>query len=1068
VSRLTTQFDTVKTMRITSALGRRLLAAAVLAAMGACALASTAVADPIWSVRTQAVSHVTPGATFDLFIVTKNVGDVDADGTESLSIELPAGMTGVSLRDQAGAWSCSDPTGASAITCTPVAPIHSPGLGLRLVLTTSISLSAAGSLRSTFQISGGGAVAAASTADLVSVVPVLPGFGVDGFDGSATDRLGDAYSQAAGTPHELSTTIAFNTIVHPDFGRPWPAEPVKDLFVDLPPGLVGNATVMAKCAVPDLVVGPNELGPRCPSASQAGLATVAVGPATAGASTTVVPVYNMEPPPGVPARFGMNVGGTLVMLDGELRSDGDYGLSVNARNLSAGIPLLGTSVTFWGVPADSSHDAVRSCSNQFSPSQGGPSCPAGITPRTFLRLPTSCTPDGVGLETRLRTDSWFDIGDFKTASFVSHLPPGLDTEPDPALWGAPQGPAGCDLVPFDPTFDGRPAASARRNSPSGFSFDLAVPQTDDPNVVGQADLKRAVVTLPEGVRVSPSSADGLAGCSLAQVALRSRAPPTCPDASKVGRLEIDTPLLEEPLKGSVYLATPNDNPSGTLLAIYLVAEGPGVIVKLAGRVEPDPTSGQLKTTFDNQPQLPFSNLHLEFDGGPRAPLVTPPVCGTYTTRAVLTGWNGKTVVSDSSFTIDRDSRGGACRPLAFAPDLAAGTTNPVAGKHSSFVLSLSRDDEDEELRSLSVSTPQGLLARVRGVPRCPAAQAAAGTCGEASRIGSVATAAGAGSNPFWLTNGRVYFGGPYKGAPFSLSIVVPAVAGPFDLGNVVVRAAIHVDRRNATLRVVSDPLPTVLQGITLQVREVRVTIDRKRFILNPTSCEEKQVRATVGSTAGSIARPASRFQVGECGDLRFRPRMTLRVGAKGRTGSGASTPLVTKVTSGPGQANLASVGVSLPTILNARLPVVTDACTIAQFNAGDCERARTGTAIVRTPLLDEPLRGGAYFVRKPSGRGLPNLVIALRGQVDVDLTGTVVIPESNQLSTVFRAVPDVPFTSFTLRLVAGRNGALGTAANLCSRRSRRATASIRFAAQNGDERNVRQRLKIAGCGKRRG
>jgi hypothetical protein len=395
--------------------------------------------------------------------------------------------------------------------------------------------------------------------------------------------------------------------------------------------------------------------------------------------------------------------------------------------------------------------------------------------------------------------------------------------------------------------------------------------------------------------------------------------------------------------------------------------------------------------------------------------------------------------------------------------LEAGTENPVAGAFSTFHLRLVREDEDEELRSLTLTSPTGLTAKLKGVPLCGLDAAGRGTCGEGSRIGSVTVGAGAGPNPLFIETGRVYLTEGYRGGDFGLSIVVPAVAGPFDLGNVIVRSAIHVDPTTAALRVVSDPLPTVLQGIPLQTRDIRVAIDRARFFRNPTSCLERTIRANVISTTGLTANPTYRFEVGECAQLGLRPRMRLTVGARGRTGRGDSVPFSTRLTRGPGQANLKSVGVVLPKVLSAQLAVVNDACTIAQYHAGDCERARTGTAIVHTPLLDEPLQGGAYFVRRASGRGLPNLVIALRGQVDFDLTGTVIIPETNQLSTFFRAAPDVPFTSFALNLVAGRNGALAATTNLCTQRARNAKATIRYQAQNGRELTVKQKLRTRGC-----
>jgi hypothetical protein len=621
-------------------------------------------------------------------------------------------------------------------------------------------------------------------------------------------------------------------------------------------------------------------------------------------------------------------------------------------------------------------------------------------------------------------------------------------------------------VSFEPKVKTRPTVPAQANEPSGLTFELTVPQNDDE--IGQSDLRKAVVTLPEGIRVSPSSAMGLGGCSSAQIALTSDAKPTCPDASKIGTVTLGTPLLEEPLTGAVYLATPFDNPSHSLVALYLVVEGQGVIVKLDGQVQLDPDTGQITTIFDDNPQLPFSSLKLRLKDGPRAPVVLPTKCGTYTTHAVLTGWSGKTVETGSSFTIDRGAGGGPCPSKPeFTPDFSAGTTNPVAGAHSPFVLNLSRDDADEEFKTLSVQMPQGILARVKGVPQCPPANAALGMCSESTRVGTVTTGAGAGSHPFFLT-GKAYWAGPYKGAPFSLVIAVPAVAGPFDLGTVVVRSAVHIDRTTAQAKVVADPFPTVLQGIPLQIRDVRVLIDRERFFLNPTSCKEKTIRGTVGSTEGSTAHVSKRFQVGDCASLRFRPRLTLKVGGKGHTRKGASTPLTATLRLGRGQAGVKSAAVQLPLVYNGRLDVINDACTQAEFAANaakNCANAKTGVAIAKTPLLNKPLKGSVYFVEHP-GRGLPNMIVALRGEVDINLVSNIRIPSSNKLGTVFKAIPDVPVSSFKLKLFAGKNGSIGTTANLCSRKARRATASVKFTGHNGDRTQQRQRLKIAGCGKR--
>jgi hypothetical protein len=479
-------------------------------------------------------------------------------------------------------------------------------------------------------------------------------------------------------------------------------------------------------------------------------------------------------------------------------------------------------------------------------------------------------------------------------------------------------------------------------------------------------------------------------------------------------------------------------------------------VKLAGRIEADPLSGQVTAVFDDVPQLPFSSVRIAFDGGPRAVLANPPLCGAYAVSAELTSWSGRTVGVSSGFAVTASAGGGACpvvdgaRP--FAPGFTAGVESVAAGRSSPFHLRVTRTDEDAELGGLRVRLPRGLLGRLADVELCGEGDAAAGACGVGSRVGSVTVGAGAGPLPFYLTGGHVYVTGPYGGAPFGLSIVVPAVAGPFDLGEVVVRAAIEVDRRTAQLSVVSDPLPRILEGIPLQLRDVRVAIDRPGFMVNPTSCAEKQVRGLVSSTSGVVAALTERFQAAECRNLSFRPRLRLVVGSgEGPPRRGSAVPLTAVLTQRAGEANVRRVSVTLPRVLNARLEVVADACAPEALAAGRCERARIGTATAVTPLLRDPLRGGVYLVRARP-RGLPDIVVALQGQVDVDLVGTVSVVRGTLLRATFGAVPDVAIRRFTLRLAGGRRGGIGVVGALCRVSAARLRSTTLVAGQNGARR----------------
>lgn len=1026
----------------------------------------SAVAAPAWNVASVSNTTAQPGTTFDYFLEVRNVGDVATNDGDvyTLTVTLPDGMIGVS----GSGFDCPTAAGASAFTCTrDVSQSTLQSQGLRATITVDIDANASGIRTATFEVGGGGAPESAITVDpvLVSATPRV--FGIDTFDAQVTaDASGSPFTQAAGHPYGATTSFDFNTATDPNplIGPLRPIEPTKDVVVDLPPGFVGDPTAATRCTLPDLANTVfTDPQPLCAPTSQVGTVMIRQsGQGVVGNLVGPVPFYNMVPPPGAPARFAFNAFGTVVVLDAELRSGGDYGLSVAARNISEGIALIGSTITLWGVPADASHDGERACPGTRNPWVGGPTCANGAPRSAFLRNPTSCTAPVVGLPTTMRAASWFEPGDFVQATSFSHLPRAYPY--GPIEWGPQQGPDGCARVPFTPTLKASPVEASKAAAPAAMTFDLTLPQNDEPASIGQADLRKAVVTLPQGVRVAPGSADGLQACSSAQIALRSTGDPTCPVASKIGSLTIDTPLLDEQLKGGIYLAKPFDNPFNSLVAIYLVAKGPGLIIKLPGQASMDPDTGQITATFDDNPQLPFERLHLEFKGGPRAPLALPKRCGTYTTHAELTGWNGRRTSSDSSFTVTEDARGKPC-PSTFTPGFEAGTDNPIAGKSSTFLLSLTRDDEDQELKSITVDLPEGLLGRIASVPLCDEGNARAGSCADSSKVGSVTVGAGAGSNPFYITNGRAYLTGPFKGAPFGLSIVVQAVAGPFDLGTVVVRSALFVDKHDASVRVVSDPLPTILDGIPLDVRDVRVAIDRDGFFLNPTSCAEKQIDGTITSTEGATANVSSRFQVSDCADLALKPKMVLKVGKQGRTGRNASTPFTATLTQTPGQTNLKSVKVTLPTTINARLNVVNRACTRAEFEAGNCNKARAGSAVAVTPLLKDPLRGGAFFVR--NGHPLPDLFVALRGQVDFDLIGRITIPGSKRLATTFDMVPDVPISSFSLSLVAGRQGPVGTTTNLCSRRARKANAQIDFQGQNGKTRFVDQRLKIVGCQKAR-
>jgi hypothetical protein len=646
-------------------------------------------------------------------------------------------------------------------------------------------------------------------------------------------------------------------------------------------------------------------------------------------------------------------------------------------------------------------------------------------------MPTSCP--GTQLEWSASADSWQEPG-VSESSPVS-LSPAV-TE--------------CSSLYFSPTIEVQPETAAS-DSPTGLHVDLHVPQSEDLATRAEANLKDAVVTLPEGMVVNPSSADGLQGCSSAQVDLHGEGPARCPDASKIGSVEVTTPVLERPLLGSVYVASQGDNPFGSLLAIYVVVEGQGVIIKLAGHVELDPTTGRLQTTFEENPQLPFEDFKLDFYGGPRAPLTTPPTCGVYTTDTVLTPWSGTpprhlTGEPMNSFTVAvGPSASGPCASTRSGepdrPGFVAGTISRVAGSYSPFVLKLERQDGSQIFESLKVTLPPGLLGKLAGISLCPQAQIeaaernpgrveqAAASCPASSEVGTVSVGAGSGA-PFYA-GGHAYLAGPYKGAPFSLAIVTPAVAGPFDLGTVVVRAALYIDPHTAQVTVKSDPLPTILQGIPLDIHSITVDMDRPRFTLNPTSCDPMSIGADA-VTQSSEAPLSSVFQASGCADLPFKPSLT--ASTAGRTSKANGASFVVKVTQKSGEANIHKVNLTLPLALPARLTTLQKACTEAQFNtnpAGCPEGSHIGTAIARTPLLSTPLTGPAYLVSH-GGAAFPDVEFVLQGEgVEVILDGNTDIKKGITYSR-FETVPDAPISSFETVLPQGPHSALAANTNLCA------------------------------------
>jgi hypothetical protein len=878
------------------------------------------------------------------------------------------------------------------------------------------------------------------------------------FTATSTDSSGSTLTQAGAHP-DASTSFTMNSRID-QYGSEVPDEDLKEVKVDLPVGVVGNPTGAPRCLMQDF--NSVDISPHCSPATQVGIVTIdaAYNPGQPKL-TKVFAVYNLTPAGGTVAQFGFRIARNNVLITAHVRSDSDYGISATLSNIPSGVQVFSSRLTFWGVPADPIHDALRFRAGADDPGDinGGP-LPANVTPVAFFTNPTAC--DGSEPVTRIAMRSWQHPDTWVTTEAKS--PPVV----------------GCDRLLFEPSLTFQPELAAAA-SPSSYRVRIDMAQNDDPNGLAAPALRNAVVSLPPGVLVSPSSASGLQGCTPEQIGLKALGDATCPAASTIGTVSIKTPLLSEPLTGSVFLASPTKQ---QLLRIYLYAKGSGVTVKVAGNVNPDPVTGQLTAVFEDNPQLPVSSIELLFKGGARAPLVNPRSCGPVQATANLTPWNTSAVTSPTdAFTVSADGHGAACPDPGFAPNLLAGTLNPVAGVGSTFELSFSRTDREQYLKSTDLNLPNGLTGLLSSVNLCPEAAAAAGTCDESSRIGSILTKAGPGITPLELP-GRAYMTGPYNGAPLGMAFVVPAVAGPFDLGTVVVRAAVFIDRTTAALRVVSDPLPTILQGIPLQIRTVKVSVDRSGFILNPTNCSAGAIAGAISGMDGGVAGVSAKFRASECAALPYKPKMALRVGtarkhtkkasvAPSEMRDGGHPPLSFHLEQPAGQANNKKATVTLPLALALDPDNANGLCEPSASQQDACPKSSiVGEVHARSPLLNGTLDGPVYFVRgevqdAKTGRirkTLPKLYVPLSASaypgVKVDLRASSDV-KADQLVTTFDNLPDVPVSSFDLEIYGGKHGILVVSnANMCS------TGQYMdgvFVGQNGRTLDNNQGIETQSC-----
>ena len=772
-----------------------------------------------------------------------------------------------------------------------------------------------------------------------------------------------------------------------------------------------------------------------------------------------------------------------------------YNISAALINNPQPVDFFGSRLLLWGNPADPAHDPFRgSClgnglateATVAKPESEG-DCASGTPNVPFLTLPRACTGT---LATTYRADSWDNPGVFVEGFTTTH---------DNAEPTNPLGMTGCSRLGFAPTITAQPTSKAAQ-SPTGLDFDLNVHDEGltNPTGIAQSDIKKAVVTLPEGMTANPSLAEGLNVCSeedLARETIGSAPGEGCPNESKIGTVEVETPLLTEPLKGSLFIARPHANPFNSLLALYFVIKNPtlGIIIKQPAEVLPDPQTGRLVTVVENIPQLPFSHFTLHFREGSRSPLVTPPACGTYDAKAELTPWSGGSpVTTTSAFQIISGTNAGPCPAGGvppFAPQVTTGTLNNNAGNYSEFDLRIARKDGEQELTRFSTIMPPGLTGNLTGIPFCP--DAAIETARQKTgaqrtpnrrvpphpRSGIPSSAPVSAAVLAWAP-GKVYLAGPYNGAPLSIVSVTSATVGPFDLGTVVIRFALRINPSTAQVEIDgagSDPIPHIIQGIVVNVREIHAYIDRSKFIINPTSCNPLSIQNTVNGAGTDLTTPAddvpvtlnSPFQAADCANLAFKPNFQVTTSGKTSKANGASLAVKLSFPSAPqgAQANIRSVKVDLPKQLPSRLTTLQKACTAAQLhtNPAGCPAASVvGHARAITPILPVPLEGPAYFVSN-GGEAFPNLIMVLQGYgITIDLVGDTFISKTGITSSTFKTVPDQPVSSFELVLPQGPYSALTANGNLCTSKLAMPT---KFVGQNGLLLNQTTKVNVTGCPK---
>jgi hypothetical protein len=1098
-----------------------MLCACAATALGTAVSPAFASEGPSWHLNaTAAPTNVPPEGEAQLVVTATNVGDVQVEGSPTHVIftdELPEHMTPVAVEAEAGRGvpgheiigvsltNCQFihvPDGHSAVSCefTEILPVADY---LMMRITVNTEHPAQSGPQNVLTVQGGNAAPATLTRTL-TVQTAETRFGVQTYELTPENEGGGRDTQAGSHPFQLTTTLDLNqTLAHySTFGEKgiFPSAPAlpRELRFKLPPGLVGDTTAVPQCSdVAFATVGPEDTVNLCPADAAVGFASVIVNdPDPAGFKQWDIPVFNLTPEAGEPARFGFMLEGVPIILRTSLPAGGEYGVEIIVSEISQAVQVLSSQVTLWGTPADPRHDSARgwAClgnATWYGTEQHEPCTPTGeSSPTAFLTLPTSCASPP---ETSVSGESW-SAGSALPASPLT----GQTSSRFPAAL------QGCSALGFEPSLTTEPQEHTA-STPTGLNVSLGMPQPGLLNPDGRAEsaLRQTTVALPEGLRLNPSAANGLAACEPSLAGFLESGPgdlqqklqaqlftPTlpapaqlqpgvniCADSAKVGTVSIRTPLLQHELQGSVYLGSQDTNPFGSPLVLYLIAQDPvsGVTVKLAGEVNID-QNGQLTTTFANTPQLPFEKLALQFFGGARGSLSTPARCGDYTSQASFTPWSETaTVTGNPGFAITQGPGGGPCpsAPAPFAPALNAGSTSGQAGAFTDFQLEIAHRDGDQPLQGVNVHLPAGVAALLAKVTPCPEpAPGQEWSCGPQSLIGHSSASSGLGGEPVTLP-GSVYLTQGYDGAPFGLLVQTPAQAGPFNLGMVNVRSQITVNPNTAAVTVLTDPgargeaIPTMLKGVPVQLKRLQVTIDRPEFQFNPTDCNPLPIQGTLSGAEGASAQVSTPFQVGGCASLPFKPKLTANTRGQASKANGAN--LDVKIESkGLGQANIAKVRLQLPKALPARLSTLQKACTEGAFNANPAscpEGSVIGHATVRTPVLKSPVTGPAYLVSHGNA-AFPDVEFVLQGEgITLVLDGKTQIKKQITYSK-FESAPDAPFTVFETTLPAGPHSVLTANLpekdkfNLCATSLSMPTEIV---AQNGAL--IRQNTKITkqGC-----